>query len=213
MRFLRRPATRMPAPAAISIPQALISRLPVIGRASRRRIEQQQRARAAQREPLRRQILRLPIRALSWAGLRKASEPPLRRLSIPFVSPMVHRVREPIERTARVVKVARQARLPKSRWERLREAAELALRDPVGALHWERLMGLGMAFATRESIAQAPRPPRSRLARLVRPAEPAAVVERGIRARLLAHLLPGRLTPRKTKKAGPVKPGRPRKTR
>ena len=212
MRLLRRPAP--PVPAAISMPHTLISRLPVIGRASRRRIEEQQRARAAQREPMRRQILGLPGRALRWAGLRKAPDPVPPRLTIPFVSPVVRRVREPIERTARVVQVARESRRPKSRWERLRETAELALRDPVGAVHWERLMGLGMAFATRAPIEQvAKNPPRSRLARLVRPAAPVVVDEPGLRARLIARLIPGQAVPSKKKKAGPVRPGRPRSAR
>lgn len=162
---------------------------------------------------MRRQILRLPGRALRWAGLRKAPDPVPPRLTIPFVSPVVRRVREPIERTARVVQVAREARRPKTRWERLREAAELALRDPVGAVHWERLMGLSMAFATRAPIEQAPKSPRSRLARLMRPPAPAVIVEPGLRARLLSRLIPGQATPAKKKKADPVKPGRPRRTR
>lgn len=203
-----------PAPLAISLPHALISRVPVLGRSSRRQIEILQ-TRAAMPEPVRRKILRLPRRALILIGLRDAPEPKIAPPpAIPFVSPVMRRMREPIERTARVVQVAREVRRPKSRWERLREAAELALEDPVRAMRWEQLMGLGVALAARPAAKRQALSPRSRLARLVRAPEPPPAPKPGLRARLLARLLPKPAKPGGAKKkADPGKLDRPRKRR
>ncbi|MCC2655993.1 MAG: hypothetical protein K0Q76_1101 [Panacagrimonas sp.] len=66
---------------------------------------------------------------------------------------MIRGVRRPIERTAAVVKAARDVRKPRTRWERLREAARLAIEDPVSAAKWERLMGLGVGLVAGKKLS------------------------------------------------------------
>lgn len=85
-----------------------------------------------------------PRRVLQLLRRRPAKPPP--PPPIPFVSPILRGVRRPIERTAAVVKVARDVRTPRTRWERLREAARTAIEDPVSTAKWERLMGLGVGL-------------------------------------------------------------------
>ena len=89
---------------------------------------------------------------------RRPSTPPPR--AIPFVSPILRGVRHPIERTAAVVKAARDARAPRTRWERLREAARMAIEDPASAAKWERLMGLGLGLVAGKRATAVAKPPR-----------------------------------------------------
>lgn len=135
-----------------------------------------------------------PTRLEKWLPRRVAallpagkSRPAALELRIPLVTPMLRSVRQPLERTAAVVQVAREARKPRTRWERLREAARKTLEDPVAAARWEHLMGLGVGLATGRAETQ-PAKLRSPLARLLRarsdiPAK-APKPKRGLRERL-----------------------------
>jgi hypothetical protein len=125
--------------AARTLPLRLMAQVPVIRRLTPRESS------PASPPPARRLS---PRRVLQLLRRRPAPKPsaPAARLSIPIVSPVIRGVRRPIERTAAVVKAARDVRKPRTRWERLREAARLAIEDPVSAAKWERLMGLGVGL-------------------------------------------------------------------
>jgi hypothetical protein len=127
--------------AARTLPLRLVAQVPVIRRLA---------PRDAPPPPARRLS---PRRVLQLLRRRPASKPPIppAGVAIPFVSPVIRGVRRPIERTAAVVKAARDVRKPRTRWERLREAARLAVEDPVSAAKWERLMGLGVGLVAGKS--------------------------------------------------------------
>lgn len=163
--------------AAKSLPVRVAARMPIV----RRWV-------VTPTEPAPTRLARLlprRVAVLLPAGKRKPAVPQLR---IPLVTPMLRGVREPLERTAAVVQVAREARKPRTRWERLRDAARKTLDDPVAAARWEHLMGLGVGLATRRVDAR-PAPARSPLARLLRvrdktPAQPTKKSKLGLRGRL-----------------------------
>lgn len=99
---------------------------------------------------------------------------------------MIRGVRRPIERTAAVVKAAREVRRPRTRWERLREAARLAIRDPISATKWERLMGLGVGLVAGKRNTPVPTPRRLASPRVskAKRLDPVAAPRRGLRERL-----------------------------
>ncbi len=101
---------------------------------------------------------------------------------------MIRGVSQPIQRTAAVVRAARDVRKPRTRWERLRDAARLALDDPTEGTRWERLMGLGVGLVVGSRQPQRSAPVAKRLPRLrgARPKLAGTVMrpEPGLRARL-----------------------------
>lgn len=130
----RTSATSARPGAAAAIPLRLIHRVPWLRRWTR-----------ASPPP----VVEMPAaRWFTWPRrlLGRLRTPPV-ETKPPWSSKVLRRVRAPLQRTARVVQAARQARLPRTRWERLREAAALAMRDPTEAARWERLMGLSVALA------------------------------------------------------------------
>ena len=142
--------------AARTLPLQLMAQVPVIRRLAPSR-------ETPQPPPARRLS---PRRVLQLLRRRppKAPAPPAGFAAIPFVSPVIRGVRRPIERTAAVVKAARDVRRPRTRWERLREAARLAIEDPVSAAKWERLMGLGVGLvAGKKSVPPKKKAPRRNL--------------------------------------------------
>ena len=117
--------------------------MPVLGRYARQRAEQRaERLKAQQR-------LLSPSRLM--ASARQGNDRILLAAEnhLPVLGPVLRQMRKPLAQTARVVQAAREVRKPMTRWERLREAAWLAVEDPAGASRWEHLMGLGVALATR----------------------------------------------------------------
>lgn len=130
-----------------------------------------------------RKILGAPRRLLG--KVQAEPPPPQPARSIPFVSPVVRRVRQPLASTARMVQVAREARKPKSPWSRMRDAARLLVEGGGASSRMERVAGLAIAA----SAPAAPLPKlRSPLDRVL--GRPGRVVEapeppRGLRARLI----------------------------
>lgn len=169
------PSRRSGVPgAAKSLPLRVASRVPLIGRWI---VPPPDPA-----PPPSRLVRLLPRRVAALLPARKPAAEP--RLQIPLVTPMLRGVRQPLARTAAVVQVARDARKPRTRWERLREAARKTLDDPAAAARWEHLMGLGVALAAGRAD---PKPERSRwpLARVLRPrVETPVKPGRGLRVRL-----------------------------
>ncbi len=165
--------------AARVLPMRLMSHMPVIGRFARSRLPPP--------PPARKPGLLSPRRLVALLRREKPAPPPS-RLRIPFVSPVVRGMRHPIERTAAVVRAARNVRKPLTRWERLREAARAAIDDPVDGTRWERLMGLGVGLVAggRPAVAARPEPKGRRIPRVrtPRPRVEGVVPEPGLRARL-----------------------------
>jgi hypothetical protein len=180
-------ATGQPGAARI-LPLRLMARVPVIGRLARP---------AAPPPPARRLS---PRRVLQLLRRRPSKPPPPPGLAIPFVSPMIRGVRRPIERTAAVVKAARDVRRPRTRWERLREAARLAIQDPISATKWERLMGLGVGLVAGKQNATVPAGRRLASPRVskAKRVDPVAAPRRSLRERLreLQSVLNDRAGPR-----------------
>jgi hypothetical protein len=97
-----------------------------------------------------RQVLGVPGRVIG--RLRGKSEPPPPPArSIPFVSPVVRRMRQPLASTARMVQVAREARKPKTAWSRMREAAALLIEGDGVSTRMERVAGLAIAASAPKS--------------------------------------------------------------
>jgi hypothetical protein len=131
---------------------AVASRLPVL-----RRFAPPPPPPKPQKKSRVRQVLGVPGRVIGRLRGKPAPPPPAR--SIPFVSPVVRRVRQPLASTARMVQVAREARKPKSAWTRMREAATLLIEGDGVSTRMERMAGLAIA-------ASAPKPSRGLRARL-----------------------------------------------
>lgn len=179
--------------AARPLPLRLMSRFPLLGPLAVERL--------APTPPPRPKRLRQ--RLVDVVLHRRAPEPPPRR-QLPFVAPVIRTVRAPLQRTASVVQVARDVRKPRTRWERLREAAREVLDDPITATRWERVMGLGVALVAGGSGKTEAPPRRLRLPRVLRRAEsssPEADSERGLQARLrqLREALNENAGPRRTR--------------
>jgi hypothetical protein len=97
-----------------------------------------------------RKVLGVPGRLLG--RLRpKAEPPPPPARSIPFVSPVMRRVRQPLASTARMVQVAREARKPKSVFARMRETAQLLIEGDGASSRIERVAGLAIAASAPRS--------------------------------------------------------------
>lgn len=196
-RFARKaPASPVPRPmpgAARSLPLRLLSRVPVLGRLGRSAPPPLPSA-PPHKLPVRMVRALLPRRLKRWMG----GQPPLALPSPPTsaLEGVLNRMRQPLSRTARVVNAAREVRRPKTRWERLREAALQVMDDPVAATRWEQLMTLGMGLAQ----GRKPQPPRKRsaLERIVRGRAPEGAPET---PGLAARLLPWKRKPKKN--AGP----------
>jgi hypothetical protein len=142
--------------AARVLPMRLVARVPLLRRLAPQPVEVKQPALLSPRRLVR--LLR---------GKKAAPAPvPSSPLRLPIVGPMIRGVRQPIERTAAVVRAARDARKPQTRWERLREAARVAIDDPVDGTRWERLMGLGVGWVAGGKRAKAPKTQAKRLPRL-----------------------------------------------
>lgn len=164
--------------AAKSLPQRVVSRVPLMGRWI---------VSSPEPAPPRSRLARLlPRRVAALLPARKPIAEP--RLRIPLITPMLRGVRQPLVRTAAVVQVAREARKPRTRWERLREAARKTLDDPAAAARWEHLMSLSVGLAAgRVEPKVEPKTVRFRspLARVLRPrTETPIKPARGLRARL-----------------------------
>lgn len=126
--------------AARALPLQLMARMPVI-----RRLAGPEPPAPPSRSVSARRVLQLLK--------RRPAKPAPPRLAIPFVSPMIRGVSRPIERTAAVVRAAREVRKPRTRWERLRETARLAIQDPTSAARWEQLVGLGVGLVAGKQNA------------------------------------------------------------
>lgn len=162
--------------AARPLPLRLVSRLPVFGAFAADRIAPIPEPPLSRSKRLRKRLYE------ALRGRRPEPVPPRRQ--VPFVSPMIRTMRAPLARTASVVQVAREVRRPRTRWERLREAAREVIDDPMAATRWERLMGLGVALAAGGTPKPAPRP--SVISRVQRKPRAKRVVapERGLQAGL-----------------------------
>ena len=115
----------------------------------------------------------LPTRLAQLVRSRKKPLPPPKpkTLRIPFVTPMIHVVRKPLARTAAAVQAVREVRTPRTRWDRLRDAARSVANDPQTATRWEHWMGLGLALAAGQSKNKqkwVQSKPRSAVARILR---------------------------------------------
>ncbi len=122
--------------AARSLPRRLIAQVPWVARWTRAPVE-----RVVVPQP------RLLLGSLPRKLLGRLRLPPPAAPETATLESLVRRVRSPLAQTARVVEAACELRRPRARWERLREAAALAMSDPTSAVRWERLMGLGLGLA------------------------------------------------------------------
>ncbi len=165
--------------AARVLPMRLVARLPLLRRL------------APQPPPVKPAGLLSARRLVTLLRKRKTAAPAASpsRLRVALMAPMIRGVREPIERTAAVVRAAREVRKPQTRWERLRQAARVAIDDPVAGTRWERLMGLGVGLVAGGARDKAPKTSKRRLPRLRAPrpaaevpvARPAASLRGGLR--------------------------------
>lgn len=188
----RKPPPRLAARpgAAQSFPLRLIRRMPLLGRWAP--------AEAVPAESERRPIAGALVRRLRGP----APEPAPRGWDA--LRARLQRLRQPIAHTARVVQAAREARKPKTRWERLREVTRRALEEPTRAARWENVMQLGVALS---GSAQPAPPRRSVLQRLLGSApEPAPRARRG----LLPDLRRDK-APRSSRSSRALRPPRARK--
>lgn len=137
-RFFSVKSAKQPAPlarpgAARVLPMRLVSRVPLL----LRRL-------SPKPPPPKKRLVLSPRRLAAW--LRPEKPEPAPSLRIRFVSPVIRGMRQPIQRTAAVVRAARDVRKPATRWERLREAARLVIDDPVAATRWDKLVGLSVGL-------------------------------------------------------------------
>ena len=128
--------------------------MPLLGRYARQRAQQRAERLQAQQRLLSPSRLIASMRARNDRMLLAAED------HLPVLGPALRQMRKPLAQTARVVQAAREVRKPMTRWERLREAAWLAIEDPAGASRWEHLMGLGVALATGGPTPAVERPSR-----------------------------------------------------
>ena len=186
------------------MPRELISRMPLFGRWVARPALP-----PAEPPSVTARIAGLPTQALNLlkAPLRGPQKTDKSAEKRRHAVGLVHAMRRPLEQTARVVQAAREARRPKTRWERLREAASQAANDPAGAIRWERLMGLGIALArpAKQAAAVAPdKQGRLRGIRSWRAASPPVAVPSqkpaGLRKRLLSAVRGGSTAAKQGKK-------------
>ncbi|TDU26686.1 hypothetical protein DFR24_3715 [Panacagrimonas perspica] len=142
--------------AARVLPMRLVARVPLLRRL------------APQPVAVKPPALLSPRRLVRLLSGKKATPPPApsSRLRLSIVGPMIRGVRDPIERTAAVVRAAREVRKPQTRWERLRQAARVAIDDPVDGTRWERLMGLGVGLVAGGKHRKAPKAKTKRLPQL-----------------------------------------------
>jgi len=142
--------------AARVLPMRLVARVPLLRRF------------APKPTPVKPPSLLSPRRLVRLLTGKKAVPPPSSssRLRLSIVGPMIRGVRQPIERTAAVVRAAREVRKPQTRWERLREAARVAMDDPVDGRRWERLMGLGVGLVAGGKRVKAPKTQPKRVPKL-----------------------------------------------
>ncbi len=195
-RILSKPAGALPG-AAKSLPIRLIARVPLLGRLTRVSVQPEPIAPLSVSIRLRQGLS--PRRLVSLLRPRPAAASATASSRVPLLGSLMGRVHQPIARTARVVRAAREVSRPQTRWERLREAALQVIEDPVAATRWEKLMGLGVGLVNGARKAEPPARGRgSALARILRGREPPAPPD--LRARLRAW----RASPT-NEKAGPGK--------
>ena len=161
MKPAKRPAPVARPGAARVLPMRLVSRVPLL-----RQLAPKPPA------PTKKPALLSP-RRLAALLRRQKVEPPPPALRIPFVSPVLRGVRQPLVRAAAVVRAARDVRKPATRWERLRNAARMAIDDPIAATRWDRLMGLGVGL-----VAGGSRKARTKAGATQRKSKPKAVARK-----------------------------------